>query len=113
VIFRIGKIDQFDYIDSFNFSSSKLFFINSAFSDNPTISFPGNGLGAAALYNPNDFFYMLGSIGDANGNSSNFDFDAFFSEQEFFTGVEIGILPKINGLGNGNYHDDDGRQNST
>ena len=104
VIFRIGKIDQFDYIDSFNFSSSKLFFINSAFSDNPTISFPGNGLGAAALYNPNDFFYMLGSIGDANGKSSGFDFDAFFSEQEFFTGVEIGILPKINGLGNGNYH---------
>jgi len=104
LIFRIGKLDQSDYLDSFNFSSSKLFFINSAFSDNPTIPFPGNGLGAAALYQPNDFFYILGSFGDANGDSSTFEFDTFFNEQEFFSGAEIGILPKISGFGKGNYH---------
>ncbi len=104
LIIRLGKLDQSDYIDSFNFSSSKLFFINSAFSDNPTIPFPGNGLGAAALYQPNDLFYVLGSIGDANGDSDTFDFDTFFDEQEFFSGVEIGILPTINGHGSGNYH---------
>ena len=104
LIFRVGKLDQSDYIDSFSFSSSKLFFINSAFSDNPTIPFPGNGLGAAALIQPNDFFYVLGSLGDANGDSSTFEFDTFFNDQEFFTGVEAGILPKINSLGKGNYH---------
>lgn len=104
IIFRVGKLDQADYIDSFNFSSSKLYFINSAFSDNPTIFFPGNGLGAAAVYQPNDFFYLLASIGDANGNSTTFEFDSFFSELEFFTGVEIGIRPTIDGFGKGNYH---------
>ncbi|NIP30601.1 MAG: hypothetical protein GTO02_11760 [Candidatus Dadabacteria bacterium] len=102
--FRVGKIDQSDYIDSFNFSSAKLFFINSAFSSNPTISYPGNGLGAAVLYNPDKFFYILSSFGDANGDSSTFDFGTFFNEQEFFAGIEVGFLTEINRHGNGNYH---------
>ena len=104
LIFRVGKIDQSDYIDSFNFSSAKLFFINSAFSSNPTISYPGNGLGVAAFYHPNKFFYVLSSLGDANGDSSTFDFGTFFRQQEFFTGIEVGFLTKITRQGNGNYH---------
>ena len=102
--FRVGKIDQSDYIDSFNFSSARLFFINSAFSSNPTISYPGNGLGATAFYQPAKFFYILSSFGDANGDSSTFDFGTFFDEQEFFTGIEIGFLTDITRQGNGNYH---------
>ncbi len=104
VVFRVGKILQIDYIDSFNFSSSKLFFINSAFSDNPTIPFPDNGLGGAILFQPNETVYMLASIGDANAKSATFDFGTFFGEGEFFYGVEIGVLPQINRLGKGNYH---------
>ncbi len=102
--FRVGKIDQSDYIDSFNFSSARLFFVNSAFSSNPTISYPGNGLGASAFYQPYEFFYILSSFGDANGDSSTFDFGTFFDEQEFFTGVEVGFLTNITSHGNGNYH---------
>jgi len=102
--FRVGKLDQSDYIDSFNFSSAKLFFINSAFSSNSTIPYPGNGLGAAALYHPNEVFYILSSFGDANGDSSTFDFGTFFNEQEFFAGIEVGFLTKITRHGNGNYH---------
>lgn len=102
--FRIGKIDQSDYIDSFNFSSARLFFVNSAFSSNPTISYPGNGLGASVFYQPYEFFYILSSFGDANGDSSTFDFGTFFDEQEFFTGFEVGFLTNISRQGNGNYH---------
>jgi porin len=104
LIFRAGKLDQSNYIDSFNFSSSTLFFTNAAFSHNPTIPFPGNGLGAAALFQPNDLFYIMGSFGDANGDSSTFEFDTFFDDQQFFTAVEVGFVPLINIVGKGNYH---------
>lgn len=104
IIFRIGKVDQNDFFDSYKLSSAKLFFVNGAFSSNPTIAYPGNGLGGAIAVRPFDIFYILAGIGDANGRSSSFDFSTFFDEREYFSGLELGLVPAIDGLGKADYH---------
>jgi len=103
--FRIGKVDQADFVDFFSFSSDKLYFINAAFSLNPTIPFPDNGLGGFIKFKPTDLFYVLLSFGDNNAKADSLNFRSFFEVREYFTALEINFNPLAKKYGlDGNHH---------
>ena len=64
IVFRIGKVDLSDFVDFYMYSSAKRYFLNEAFSQNPTIPFPETGLLGYVKVIPNDIFYVLFSLGD-------------------------------------------------
>ena len=115
--FRIGEVDQADFFDLGTLSSASLFFSNAAFSGNPAITFPGNGLGAAVSFTPGDDWYLNIGIGDANGRKTKVDFNSFFDDKDYFTAAEFGWTPDIAGYGQGYYQltvwDTDGRKTHT
>jgi porin len=65
-------------------------FINLAFSTNPTIAVPNQGLGVAAGAMLTDRLYVQGGFGDANGQPTITGFDTFFDDAEYFSYAEIG-----------------------
>ena len=87
VAFVAGVVDVTDYVDVYGLVNPWADFSNLAFSTDPTIPAPNQGLGAAVrlLVTPN--YYVLGGIADANGDPTDPDnsFDSFFSDAEFFT----------------------------
>lgn len=101
--YRAGKVDQADLFDIGTFNSANLFFSNIAFSTNPTIPFPGNGMGAAMSVAPSDDWYLTVGMGDANGRKTHFGFSSFYDEQDYFTAAEFGLTPRLKGLGQGYY----------
>jgi porin len=69
-------------------------FNNYAFTTNPTIPAPDQGLGAAVLVMPKENIYFLAGIADTNGDPTNPEdsINSFFSDGEFFTHVEVGWI---------------------
>ena len=105
IVFRIGKVDQSDFVDFYMYSSSKRYFLNEAFSQNPTIPFPETGLLGFVKIIPNDIFYILFSLGDLNATGDNLDFKSFFTKRDYFETVEFNLSPLAEKLGyGGNYH---------
>ena len=90
--FLLGRIDVTDYTDVYALTNPLTGFINLAFSANPTIAFPNQGLGAAAGVFPTDHSYVVASINDANGQPTEAGFDTFFDAREYFTTVEFGLI---------------------
>jgi len=102
---RIGKVKQTDFVDFFRFSSSKLYYINAAFSQNPTIPFPEEGFGGYIKFQPTDLFYVLLTIGDNNAEADSFNFKSFFEKREYLTALEINFHPLLQKYGfEGNHH---------
>ncbi len=66
-------------------------FTNLAFSTNPTIAAPNQGLGAAAGAMLTDNLYLQGGVSDANGQSTQAGFDTFFDDNEYFSYIEAGV----------------------
>jgi len=91
---NVGVVDITDYTDVYGLVNSWTEFNNLAFSTNPTIPAPSQGLGLAMrwMFTPN--FYVIGGIADANGDPHNPEdfFDSFFNESEFFKHIEIGHI---------------------
>ena len=89
-----GVLDVTDYVDAFALASPWLHFMNFAFSTgSAAIGLPNDAsVGVAFGTMLNDNWYVIGGITDTNGDpSSPFDgFDNFFSDNEYFTSVEIG-----------------------
>jgi porin len=86
----IGRIDVTDFIDVYAMMNPLTHFLNLAFSTNPTIAAPNQGLGAAAGGMLTDRLYMQGGFGDANGQPISAGFDTFFGDAEYFSYVELG-----------------------
>ena len=105
VTFRIGKVDQSDFVDFYMYSSAKRFFLNEAFSKNPTIPFPDPGfMGFIKVY-PSDIFYILFSLGNLNSDAGEFNIKSFFKERDYFTTFELNLAPLAKKIGyDGNYH---------
>lgn len=101
--YRVGKVDQANFFDVGTLNSANLFFSNAAFSDNPTIPFPGNGLGAAVSLSPADDWYLTVGVGDANGRKTHMGFSSFHDERDYFTAADFGFTPKLRGYGQGYY----------
>jgi porin len=91
VTFAIGVIDVTDFIDVYAMANPLTHFINLAFSTNPTIAVPNQGLGVAAGAMLTDHLYLQGGFSDANGQPTTAGFDTFFDEAEYFSYAELGI----------------------
>ena len=90
LVLAAGKIDVTDFIDVYAMMNPLTHFINLAFSTNPTIAVPNQGLGAAAGVMLTDQLYLQGGFGDANGKPTTAGFDTFFDDSEYFSYVEFG-----------------------
>jgi porin len=87
----VGVIDVTDFVDVYAMMNPLTHFINLAFSTNPTIAVPNQGLGAAAGAMLTDRLYVQGGLGDANGQPTLAGFDTFFEDSEYFSYVEFGV----------------------
>jgi porin len=101
--YAIGRIDPENLFGGHRLQSANLYFLNKAFSSNPTIAFPGPGLAAAAQIKPVPWLYIDGGITDANGSATASNFDGFFEEHEYLGFVEAALTPTIGGVGSGRY----------
>jgi porin len=89
--FIAGVIDVSDYLDVFGLINVWTEYNNLAFSTNPTIPVPDQGLGAAVrwMFNPN--YYFVASLADANANPHKpGDFFSSFGDGEYFKHIEFG-----------------------
>ena len=89
-----GILDVTDYVDAFALASPWLHFMNFAFSTGSAgIGLP-NDAAAGVAYGSmlTDNVYVIAGITDTNGDPSDpfKGFDNFFSDNEYFTSVEIG-----------------------
>ena len=91
VVFAVGSIDVTDFIDVYALINPLTHFINLAFSTNPTIAVPNQGLGAAVGAMLTKHIYIQGGLADANGQPTRTGFDTFFDDAEYFTYAEIGL----------------------
>lgn len=103
--FRVafGRIDPENLFGGHRLQSANTFFLNKAFSTNPTVFYPGPSLAAAALVKPVPWLYIDGGIAGANGNVTTVGIDDFFEDHEYLTFAEAGLTPTITGLGAGRY----------
>ena len=86
----VGRIDVTDYIDLYAMANPLTHFINLAFSLNPTIAAPNQGLGVVAAGMLTDHIYVQGGVADANGQPTVSGFDTFFDASEYFSYLEMG-----------------------
>jgi porin len=86
----VGRIDVTDFVDVYAMLNPLTHFLNLAFSTNPTIAVPNQGLGAAVGGMLTDRLYVQGGFGDANGQAMNSGFNTFFDDSEYFSYVEFG-----------------------
>lgn len=97
VAFVAGVLDCTDYFDVYGLVDSWTAFNNLAFSTNPTIPAPNQGLGAAMRLMATPNVYIGGGLSDANGDPTEAEdfFNTFFDDGEYFTFAEVGWVPAI------------------
>ena len=104
--FVAGIVDVTDYTDVYGLVNIWTDFNNYAFTTNPSIPAPDQGLGAAARFMATDNLYVIGSIADANGHPPEPGevFDSFFNDREYFTHLEVGWISEWAKRYNDNIH---------
>jgi porin len=92
--FVAGIVDVTDYVDVYGLVSEWTDFSNLAFSTNPTIPSPNQGLGTAALIRMTSNYYVLGGVADANGDPTDPGnaINSFFNTHELFKHLELGWI---------------------
>lgn len=98
----VGKIDTTNYVGTNRFADDTLYFMNRAFSSNPAINYPGNGLGGVLGWQVTERITVGGCIADANGVETEAGFHTI-EAGEFFMAAEVGLALDIAGAGEGNY----------
>lgn len=98
-----GRVDPENLFGGHKYQSANIYFMNQAFSTNPTVTYPGSGMTIAAALKPVDWWYAGGGICNANGKTTTITINEFFDEAEFLSFVETGLTPTIEGLGKGRY----------
>jgi porin len=100
---RIGKIDLANLIDVYRFNSANHFYQNAAFSDNPAIPFPENGLAIVVEWSPSDNLFARFAIADAEGRKTETLRSGINNIDAWFTATTIGWNPQVGDLGRGLY----------
>ncbi len=95
LIYGQFSIDKF--VDKHAFRSAKRFFLNEAFSDNPTISFPSFGAGFAAKWTPNESWEFGGGGSNIQGIEGDSKVDFKLDSSALFGTVQIAY--NFSGLG--------------
>lgn len=104
MVFAIGTIDVTDFVDVYAMINPLTHFINLAFSTNPTIAAPNQGLGIAAGGMLSDKVYVQAGFSDANGQPTTAGFDTFFDDAEYFSYAELGVTSSQDRLFVDNVH---------
>ena len=104
--FVAGFVDVTDYIDVYGLINIWTDFNNYAFTTNPTIPAPDQGLGAAIRVMATENYYIVGGIADTNGHPTGPEnsFDSFFDDAEYFTHLEVGWISSWARRYNDNIH---------
>lgn len=102
-VYGAGRVDPENLFGGYKYQSANNYFLNQAFSTNPTIPYPGSGMAVAAAVKPGGQWYIGGGISNANGKTTAITINEFFDEAEFLSFGEIGLTPTIEGLGKGRY----------
>jgi carbohydrate-selective porin OprB len=102
LVVTAGKLDANNFYNNYRFADDNNFFFNRAFSSNPARNHPDNGLGVNFLFKPVAPFYVSTGFQDAQGQATTTGFSTF-GEGDYFYGVEVGMAPKMQGYGQGNY----------
>jgi len=104
----VGVLDATDYVDVFGLASPWMHFMNLAFSTgSATIGLPNDAAAGIAFGTMvTDNLYVVAGITDTNGDPTRpFEgFGNFFSDNEYFTSVEIGYTPAQDQIFFDNYH---------
>ena len=95
VSFIAGVVDATDYVDIYGLVNPWTAFSNLAFSTDPTIPVPNQGLGAAFGAMPVESLYVVAGFADANGDATEAGFDSFFDDREYFYHLEVGWTPSF------------------
>ena len=96
LIYGQFSIDKF--VDKHAFRSAKRFFLNEAFSDNPTVSFPSFGAGFAANWKPNESWELGGGGSNIQGVEGDSKVDFKLDSSDLFGTIQIAY--NFSGLGN-------------
>jgi len=99
----IGRADPSDYVGAHGLQNVNNSFVSRHFSANPAVPFPGHGPLIGVSARPNENFYVTGGISNAYSRTDRNETRSFFTERDYFTFVEMGITPEIEGLGRGRY----------
>jgi len=88
----LGIVDVTDYVGVYGLVNPWTDFINLAFSTDPTIPAPDQGLGAGVRWTPARNYYFLAGLAGANSDPHDpaGSIDSFFEDGEYFTHVEAG-----------------------
>jgi hypothetical protein len=98
-----GKIDPTNYYAKALWADDKQFFMNAAFSALPAVGIPGNGIGMNAKYSPTSWLYLTAGFQDQQASRNSSSVQTFFRDFDLFSAAEVGLTPKIAGLGQGHY----------
>lgn len=93
--FNVGLVDVTDYVDVYGLINVWSDFNNLAFATgSAAMPTPSQGLGAAIRWNMTPNFYLIGGLGDANGDPHRPGdlFTSFFDTSEFFWHAEAGWI---------------------
>lgn len=101
--FVVGRVDPENLFGGHRLQSANLYFLNKVFSSNTTIAFPGSGMAAGVQVKPAPWLYIDGGIADANGVTTQSNFEGFFEDGEFLYFTESALTPTIEGVGAGRY----------
>lgn len=99
----IGRADPSDYVGAHLMQNVNNSFVSRHFSANPAVPFPGHGPLVGASLRPTDLFYVTGGACNAYSNTRTGGFDSLTDEWEFFSFVEAGYTPTLDGFGSGRY----------
>jgi porin len=88
----VGQVDTTDYVDVYGLVNIWTEFNNLAFTTNPAIPVPDQGLGGALRWAIKDRYYIVAGLADANGDPGKplDGFDSFFNDREYFKHIELG-----------------------
>jgi len=102
----VGQVDTTDYVDAYGLVNIWTEFNNLAFTTNPTIPVPNQGLGGALRWTINDRYYIVAGLADANGDPGKplDGFDSFFNDREYFKHIEFGWVGSWEQRFNDNIH---------
>lgn len=94
-----GRVDLSDFFDTNGAANCEITqFLSKSLVNNPTISFPQAGMGAAGKWSPASWMYVQGAAADAFAVATESGFDtAFHSSGGPFSIFEIGVSPSLAG----------------
>src|SRR5210317_933938 len=85
---RYGQFSIDSFVDKHAMRGAKRYFLNQAFSDNPTVNFPSYGAGLAAKWKPNDSWEFTGGVSNVQGVADDVEVDFSFDSDALFGTVQ-------------------------